>query len=126
MFYGNALIVTESPEVELHGFDLRRIQFFLGTMWPCFKPEQVLSPAHGDLKSLAETASRLLAERFARLPRDSGVTRFLASPNEYGWDIKHKLLWLGINSYPVSYTHLDVYKRQAMHAEISAKEFHSK
>jgi hypothetical protein len=42
------LIVTESPEVELHGFDLRRIQFFLWSMWPCFKPEQVLSPAHGD------------------------------------------------------------------------------
>jgi hypothetical protein len=33
-----------------------------------------------------------------RLPRDSGVTRFLASPNEYGWDIKRKLPWSGINS----------------------------
>jgi len=51
------------------------------------------------LKKLAEAASRLLAERFARVPQDSGVTRFLASPNEYGWEIKHKLLWLGINSY---------------------------
>jgi hypothetical protein len=33
------------------------------------------------------------------LPRDSGVARFLAGPNEFGWDIKRKLLWLGINSY---------------------------
>jgi hypothetical protein len=41
----------------------------------------------------------VLAERFARLPRDSGVARFLAGPNEFGWDIKRKLLWLGINSY---------------------------
>jgi hypothetical protein len=93
------LIVTASPEVELHGFDLRRIQFFLWSLWPCFNPERVLSPAHADLKRLAEAASRLLAERFARLPRDSGVTRFLASPNDYGWDIKRKLLWVGINSY---------------------------
>ena len=93
------LIVNASPEVEPRGFDPRRIQFFLWSLWPCFNPERVLSPAHEDLKRLAEAASRLLAERFARVPRDSGVTRFLASPNEYGWDIKRKLLWLGINSY---------------------------
>ena len=93
------LIVNESPEVEPRGFDPRRIRFFLWSLWPCFKPEQVLSPAHEDLKRLAEAASRLLAERFARVPRDSGVTRFLASPNEYGWEIKRKLLWMGINSY---------------------------
>jgi hypothetical protein len=93
------LIVNASPEVEPRDFDPRRIQFFLWSLWPCLNPERVLSPAHADLKRLAEAASRLLAERFARLPWDSGVTRFLASPNEYGWDIKRKLLWLGINSY---------------------------
>lgn len=93
------LIVNASPEVELRGFDPRRIQFFLWSLWPCFNPERVISPAHEDLKRLAEVASRLLAERFARLPRDSGVTQFLASPNDYGWDIKRKLVWLGINSY---------------------------
>ena len=93
------LIVNAPPEVELRGFDPRRIQFFLWNLWPCFNPERVISPAHEDLKRLAEVASRLLAERFARLPRDSGVTRFLASSNEYGWDIKRKLVWLGINSY---------------------------
>ncbi len=93
------LIVKASADVELRGFDSRRIQFFLWSLWPCFNPERVLSPAHEDLKRLAETASHLLAERFARLPQDSGVTRFLASPNDYGWDIKRKLLWLGINSY---------------------------
>ena len=63
------LIVNESPEVEPHGFDPLRIRFFLWSLWPCFKPEQVLSPAHEDLKRLAEAASRLLAKRFARVPR---------------------------------------------------------
>ena len=93
------LIVDASPEIELHGFDSRRIQFLLWSVWPCFNPERILSPAHADLKRLAEAASQCLSERFTRLPKDSGVARFLASPNEYGWDIKRKLLWLGINSY---------------------------
>jgi len=93
------LIVDAAPEVEPRDFDLRRIQFFLWSMWPCFNPERVLSPTHEDLKRLAEAASRLLAERFARVPRDSGVTRFLAGPNDYGWEIKRKLIWMGINSY---------------------------
>jgi hypothetical protein len=93
------LIVNASPEVQPFDFDLRRLQFFLWSLWPCLNPERMLSPAHGDLKRLAEAASRLLAERFAHVPRDSGVTRFLAKPNEHGWDIKRKLLWLGINCY---------------------------
>jgi hypothetical protein len=93
------LIVNASPEVEPRDFDPRRIRFFLWSLWPCLNPGRVLSPTHKDLKRLAEAASQLLAERFARVPQDSGVTRFLASPNEYGWDIKRKLLWLGINSY---------------------------
>lgn len=93
------LVVNPGPEVELHGFDPRRLQFMLWTLWPCFKPEVTISPPHGDLKRLAEAASRLLTERFARLPQDSGVKRFLATSNEYGWDIKRKLLWMGINSY---------------------------
>jgi len=93
------LIVNASPEVELCGFDPQRIQFFLAGLWQCFNPERILSPAHGDLKRLAEAASRLLTERFSSLPQDSGVMRFLASTNEYGWDIKRKLIWLGIHSY---------------------------
>lgn len=93
------LVVSPSPDIELRGFDPRRIQFFLWNMWSCLNPEVVISPAHEDLKKLAEAASRLLEERFGCLPKDSGLTRFLASPNEHGWDIKRKLVWMGINSY---------------------------
>jgi hypothetical protein len=93
------LIVNVPPAVELRGFDPRRIQFLLWSLWPCFDLERVLSPTHKDLQLLAEAASRFLTDRFVRLPPDSGVKQFLASPNEYGWDIKRKLLWLGIKSY---------------------------
>jgi hypothetical protein len=93
------LVMEPSGGDEPRGFDPRRIQFFLWNVWPIFKPEVVLSPGHEDLKQLAEVASRLLVERFARLPQDSSLKHFLASPNEMGWHIKTKLLWLGLNSY---------------------------
>ena len=93
------LIVGASPPVELRGFDPRRIQFLLAGVWPWLNPERVISPGHTDLKRLAETASRLLTERFARLPQDSGVKRFLAGANEHGWDVKRKLVWMGSHSY---------------------------
>lgn len=84
---------------ELQGFDPRRIQFLLWTLWPCLNPNQVLSPTHQDLKRLAEAAGRFLTDRLARVPQDSGFKHFLSTPNPYGWDIKRKLLWAGINSY---------------------------
>jgi hypothetical protein len=93
------LVAKAPPDVEPRGFEPGRVQFFLWNMWPWLHPEVVISPGHEALKSLAAAASRLLAERFAPLPKDSGVKRFLATPDEHGWDIKRKLLWMGINSY---------------------------
>ena len=116
------LIVNAAPEAELRDFDPRRIQFLLWSLWPCFNPERVLSPAHEDLKRLAEAASRLLTERFARVPRDSGVTRFLAGPNEYGWDIKRKLLWLGINSYLFRFKFFEYLDEQQSEPDIPTKD----
>lgn len=93
------MVVEQSPETRVEAFDPRRIQFFLWSLWPCLNPDVTISPLHEDLRRLAEAASQLLTERFARLPKDSGLKRFLATPNEYGCDIKRKLLWMGINSY---------------------------
>ncbi len=87
------------PEVGLRGFDPLRIQYFLWNLWPCFNRERVLSPTHPDLKRLADATGQFLEERLARVPQDSGLKHFLATPNDYGWDIKRKLLWMGINSY---------------------------
>ena len=93
------LIVSAAQKDELRGFDPRRIQYVLWNLWPCFNPELVLSPTHADLTRLAEAASQFLTERLARVPQDSGVKRFLATSNQYGWDIKRKLVWLGTGSY---------------------------
>ena len=93
------LVVSAAQKHELHGFDRRRIQYLLWSLWPCFNPELVLSPTHADLARVAEATSQFLTERFARVPQDSGVQRFLATPNQYGWDVKRKLIWLGTASY---------------------------
>jgi hypothetical protein len=91
--------VHDTSADELQGFDSRRIQYLLWNLWPCFNPEQVISPTHPDLKYLADAAGRFLTDQMAAVPRDSGLKRFLATPNDYAWDIKRKLLWVGINSY---------------------------
>jgi len=93
------LIVSAAQKDELRGFDPRRIQYLLWNLWPCFNPDLVLSPTHADLTRLAEAASWFLTDRFARVPPDSGIKRFLATSNQYGWDIKRKLVWLGTGSY---------------------------
>jgi hypothetical protein len=93
------LIVRAAQKDELRGFDPRRIQYVLWNLWPCYNPELVLSPTHAELRRLAEAASHFLAERLSRVPQDSGVKQFLATSNQYGWDIKRKLVWLGTGSY---------------------------
>jgi hypothetical protein len=93
------LIVSAAQRDELRGFDACRIQFLLWNLWPCFNPGRVLSPTHADLTRLAQAASHFLAERLSLVPQDSSVKRFLATSNQYGWDIKRKLVWLGTGSY---------------------------
>ncbi|MBE7504184.1 MAG: DUF3843 family protein [Verrucomicrobiales bacterium] len=80
-------------------FDPRRIQHLLWTLWKKADPEGCPGPTHPNLLRLAGTAGTFLAERFARLPADSGVRAFLAGPSQFGWDIKRKLVWLGTKSY---------------------------
>ena len=77
------LVATAPPDVEPRGFDPGHVQLFLWNMCARLSPEVVISPGHEDLKRLAAAASRLLTERFARLPQDSGVKRFLATPSEH-------------------------------------------
>ena len=92
-------LVGVAPGAELRGMEPLRFQYFLWILWPLFGPDRVVSPTHPDMRRLAEVAGRFLAEQFARIPRDSGLKHFLATPNTFGWDIKRKLLWVGLSSY---------------------------
>lgn len=83
----------------LNGFDPRRIQHLIWTLWMEMDPEVCPSPSHADLLQFAQLAGAFLTERFARLPMDSRVKNFLAGPSRFGWQIKGKLVWLGAKSY---------------------------
>jgi uncharacterized protein DUF3843 len=76
-----------------------RLQHFLWVLYPQLISDLILSPNHADLVRMARVAAEVLRERFASLPRDSGVKRFLASPDNEGWEVKRKLVWLGTKSY---------------------------
>jgi hypothetical protein len=100
-FFGTPLplVAGENAPWPPAGFDARRIQHLLWTLWMCLEPDNLPSPTHPNLLRLAEAASVFLTERFAPLPKDSGVKRFLAGPSQFGWEVKRKLVWLGTKSY---------------------------
>jgi hypothetical protein len=100
-FFGTPLplAVGDGSADPLRGFDPRRIQHLIWTLWIEMDPEVCPSPSHPSLLQLAKVAEGFLTERFARLRADSGVENFLAGPSRLGWEVKRKLVWLGTKSY---------------------------
>ena len=101
-FFGTPLplaVGTSSEEDVPNGFDPRRIQHLIWTLWMEMDPEVCPSPSHANLLQFAKVAGTFLTERFTRLPADSGVKTFLAGSSRLGWEIKRKLVWLGTKSY---------------------------
>ena len=60
-------------------------------------PDLVLSPDHRDLHRLADTLAGAL--RTADYSKGSESKRLLDTPNDFAWDVKRKLVWLGTKSY---------------------------
>lgn len=100
-FFGTKLPLTLQPgeEIEPEPINKNRIQHLLWVQYHLIEPDFILSPHHQDLKLLAEVVSDFLANRFAKMPLGSSAKTFLAQPNDYGWDVKRKLIWLGKHSY---------------------------
>src|SRR4051812_47377161 len=76
-----------------------RVRHLLWVLYPQMIPDLILAPDHVDLLRMAEVVAGSLQARFADLPRDSGITQTLGTPDEYGWEVKRKLIWLGTRSY---------------------------
>lgn len=76
-----------------------RICHLLWVLYPEIKPQLILSPTYKGLLQLAAVISDFLEDRFAKIPRGSGIKTFLTRPNTFGWDVKKKLVWLGRHSY---------------------------
>jgi len=100
-FVGTPLPFVPQPKEDRgqEAINEHRVQHLLWVVYSELNPQLMLSPTHRDLKQLAEAVSGFLKSRFAKIPRSSSVKKFLSKPNKFGWDVKRKLLWLGIHSY---------------------------
>jgi hypothetical protein len=99
-FFGIKLPLTPVMDKnDSHFIQADRIHHFLWIMFSVFEPDLILAPTHKDLLLLTKKATHFLNEWFINIPKDSGVKKFLAQPDRYGWDVKRKLIWLGRQSY---------------------------
>jgi hypothetical protein len=96
-FFGAALPLTSDKSGGDLGTDFHpdRFRHLLWVLYPAFLDGLVLAPTHQDLRRVAEVSSNFLTDALSAIPTDSGVKAFLGTPNEYGWDVKRKLVWLG-------------------------------
>ena len=76
-----------------------RIHHFLWVFYTVLNPDMILCPNSNDLHHLTIGIADFLQDKFNGLPKDSGVKKYLAQNDKYGWDVKKKLVWLGIHSY---------------------------
>lgn len=93
------LVEAGDAQPELARFDRRRLQHLLGVILPSVGAGFSLAPDDDEVRQLAEVASIYLTRRFEKMPTDSGIKQFLDTDNHYGWDVKRKLMWLGMKSY---------------------------
>jgi Protein of unknown function (DUF3843) len=76
-----------------------RVRHLLRVLYAQMIPDLLIAPEHVDLLRVADVASDVLRGQFADLPRDSGIQQFLGTPDDHGWEVKRKLIWLGTRSY---------------------------
>jgi hypothetical protein len=100
------LFVNENYQIE-NTFDINRIKFFIHTIFYEFDDELVLSPEHKDLHTLAKGVSDFLNLKFQDVPKNSGIKLYFNLPNDYGWDFKQKLVWIGLSSYLFRYSYFE-------------------
>lgn len=100
-FLGTPLPFALQPEDDMgpEAINEHRVQHLLYVLCAELNPRLLLSPTHQELRHLAALISDFLRERFAEIPRGSSVKAFLAQPNKFGWEVKRKLIWLGMHSY---------------------------
>lgn len=97
------IILQPNRKVEEKELFQLRIRHLLWALYSELDPELILSPTHKDLILLSEMIADFFKEQLSKVPHGSGVKTFLSQPNQYGWDIKRKLIWLGQHSYLFRY-----------------------
>lgn len=77
-----------------------RIHYLLWNKYSELCDGLILSPGHTDLSFLVEEIVQFFDDQIITgFPDNSSIKALMIRPNQYGWDIKKKLLWLGRHSY---------------------------
>lgn len=100
--FGTPLPITfkcGQTEILAAGIDVNRVHHFLWCLYAQLLPDTIIDPRTPDLVRLACAVTDSLHRSFRRGPASSGVKAFLNQPNDFGWDVKRKLVWLGSRSY---------------------------
>src|SRR4051812_45639341 len=100
-FFGTPLpLVADAGAILPPGeISTSRVRHLLWVLYAQMIPDLLIAPEHVDLLRLADVAADVLRGQFADLPRDSGIKQFLGTPDDHGWEVKRKLIWLGTRSY---------------------------
>ena len=81
------------------GISMERVHFLLWNIYSQLGGCE-LSNLHDDMFFAVEEMTKFLNNvLLPLLPDVSPVKDFLDKPNDYGWEIKKKLIWLGMHSY---------------------------
>ena len=98
--FGTPLPLIQPQETDLPpGLCLERVQFLLWNFYPQRDPDFWLSPRHVDLLFAAEKIADWLIGQSPSFPEISPIKKFLTGSNQYGWEVKKKLIWIGMHSY---------------------------
>ncbi len=105
-FFGTPLPLTRwlGDDSDNEAPDLtERLHHLLWIVYSQINPDLILGPHHMDLRYQAIAIANFFDKNMTTIPRQSGIKRFLAQPNKFGWDVKRKLIWLGQHSYLFRY-----------------------
>ncbi len=102
--FGTPLPLTKLTDPTSTPDTTDRVHHLLWNLYPQLDPDLILGPQHQDLGYLALVVATFLDQNFSNnispaKGTHSGVKRFLNQPNKFGWEVKHKLVWLGQHSY---------------------------
>jgi hypothetical protein len=103
--YNTNLFGTPLPLIQPQGTDLppglclERVLFLLWNFYPLIEPGRWLSHRHVDMLFAAEEITDWLTGQLPSFPKNSPVKKFLTGSNDYGWEVKRKLIWLGTHSW---------------------------